>query len=471
MLAGAGTRGSDRGVEQPNWNGARMTPLADLDLPELDLSDPDLKGERWYETMNGLLAEGHWLARGPLATVILDREAGEHFLRSRSAIFPGMLLAEIFGISDGPLFEQMSRNIINADGETHRRLRGLVNPSLSPRAADRYRPMMREIFEGVWAEAGSGSATVTDSRSEPVPGTGADRHAGSSRDSDLKESAGHEIEFMEAVARPYPARTIARVMGAPDGDAPRLHDWSMWIQRQFDPIALSDPTTVETMQRKAGEFYDWVRPLIDARRQTPSDDLISNLIRTGEEGEKLSNQELENLILNIMVGGVDTTQSQLAQAMRLLAADPEQWQALRADPDGMAPRAASEALRFEPITPFTARLLTEDVEYREVTFPANTPVMVCSFTGNRDPGVFADPQAFDITADREKARILTFGAGVHYCVGANIARAELEEALAFLATRIETLEPAAEPDLQSVSGIYGIETLPLRLRLEAQGEA
>ncbi len=421
-----------------------MTALADLDLPELDLSDADLKGERWHETMNGLLADGHWLARAPLATVILDREAGEHFLRTRSAVFPGLLLAEMFGVEDGPLFEQMSRNIINSEGETHRRLRGLVNPSLSPKAAARYRPMMRAILEQIWTGVSAGATSV---RSGPDGGS---------------RPAGTELDFMEAVARPYPARTIARVMGAPDDDAPRLHDWSMWIQRQFDPIALSDSATVATMQQKTGEFYDWVRPLIEARRQTPSDDLISNLIRTGEEGEKLSNQELENLILNILIGGVDTTQSQLAQAIRLLAADPEQWQALRADPAGMAQRAASEALRFEPITPFTARLLTEDVEYREVTFPANTPVMVCSFTGNRDPDVFTDPREFDITVDREKARILTFGAGIHYCVGANIARAELEEALAFLATRIEILEPAGEPVLQTVSGIYGLESLPLR---------
>ncbi len=416
-----------------------MSALADLDLPELDLGDPGLKGERWHHTMSGLLADGHWLARGPLATVILDREAGEHFLRSRSAVFPGLLLAEMFGVGDGPLFEQMSHNIINAEGDTHRRLRGLVNPSLSPRAASRYRPFMREILEGVWAEAIGGST---------------DHGAG-------KEV---ELDFMEAIARPYPARTIARVMGAPVEDAPRLHDWSMWIQRQFDPIALADPETVATMQRKAGEFYDWVRPLIETRRDTPSDDLISNLIRTEEEGERLSNRELENLVLNILVGGVDTTQSQLAQAMRLLAADPDQWAVLREDPEGMAPKAAREALRFEPITPFTARLLTEDVEYRGVTFPAQTPVMVCSFTGNRDPVVFSDPERFDITAERGKARILTFGAGIHYCVGANIATAELEEALAFLASRIEVVEPAGDPELQTASGIYGIETLPLRFR-------
>jgi cytochrome P450 len=421
-----------------------MTSLANLDLPELDLSDPRLKGDHWHETLNAMLDDGHWLARGPLATVILDREAGEHFLRTRAAVFPGMLLAEIFGVSDGPLFEQMRLNIINSEGETHRRLRGLVNPSLSPRAASGYRPVMREVLARIWADI----TLPVEAESASSSGT-------------------MEIDFMERVASPYPARTIARVMGAPDEDAPRLHDWSMWIQRQFDPIALADPGVVETMQQKAGEFYDWVRPLIEVRRRTPSEDLISSLIRTEEEGRRLSNQELENLVLNILVGGVDTTQSQLAQAMRLLAADPEQWDALRSDPEGMAAKAASEALRFEPITPFTARLLTEEVEYRGVTFPANTPVMVCSFTGNRDPEVFTDPQSFDITADRDKARILTFGAGIHYCVGANIARAELEEALAFLASRIETIEPAGEPELQSVSGIYGIESLPLRIRLTA----
>ena len=422
-----------------------MSALADLDLPELDLSDPGLKGERWHETMNGLLAEGHWLARGPLATVILDREAGEHFLRSRSAIFPGLLLAEMFQVSDGPLFEQMSSNIINADGDTHRRLRGLVNPSLSPRAAKRYRPFMRQILDQVWDEAVGGLRLAGREGGDTAEGT-------------------IEMDFMEAFARPYPARTIARVMGAPAEDAPRLHDWSMWIQRQFDPIALADPETVLTMQEKAGEFYAWVRPLIESRRDTPSDDLISNLIRTEEEGERLDNRELENLVLNILVGGVDTTQSQLAQAMRLLAADPEQWAFLRDDPQAAAPLAAREALRFEPITPFTARLLTEDVEYRDVTFPANSPVMICSFTGNRDPEAFIDPEVFDVTAERGKARILTFGAGIHYCVGANIATAELEEALAFLASRIETIEPAGQPDLQTVSGIYGIESLPLRIR-------
>ncbi len=170
-------------------------------------------------------------------------------------------------------------------------------------------------------------------------------------------------------------------------------------------------------------------------------------------------------MLNILVGGVDTSQSQLAHALRLLALDPEQWAALRADPGELALRAVDEAVRFEPITPFTARLLTEEVEYDGVTFPEGTVVSVCAFTANRDPEAFADAESFDIRVDRGSSRSLTFGAGIHFCVGRNLARAEIAEALEFVAARVETLELEGDPELQSVSGIYGVESLPVRLGL------
>ena len=405
-----------------------MTLLADIDLPELDPSDPALKGERWHDEMRELVRSGNWLARAPLSTVVLDREAGEFFLRTKEAIFPGVLLADLFSVTEGPLREQVVHNIINVNGADHGRLRRLVNPALSPRAADRYRPVMRAILGELW---------------EPV-------------------SADGRCDIVASLTRPYPARVIAAVMGAPAADAGRLHDWSMWIQRQFDPIALGDPDQLETINRKVAEFYDWVRPLIERRRSSPSDDLISALIAAEEEGDRLSAVELENLVLNILVGGVDTSQSQLAHALRLLAERPEQWAALCEDPDAMAPRAVEEAVRYEPITPFTGRLLTAAVEHRGVTFPEGTVVVVCSFSANRDPEAFSGAEEFDITAERDSARALTFGAGIHYCVGANLARAEIAEALAFLARRIETLELDGEPELQNVSGIYGVESLPVR---------
>jgi len=406
-----------------------MPVVTELDLPEIDLNDPELRGTRWHEAMRELRDSGSWLARAPLGTVVLDRAAGEQFLRTKSAIFPGLLLAQIFNITDGPLYEQMVRNIINVNGSDHSRLRGLVNPALSPRAVERYRPVMREILEDLWpAVAAAGS-----------------------------------FDFVAEVAKPYPSRTIAFVMGAPDEDAPRLHDWSMWIQRQFDPIALGDGEQLAMIQRKAAEFYAWVRPLIARRRETPADDLISSLILAEEEGERLSDVELENLVLNILVGGVDTTQSQLTHAIRLLAERPEQWAALRDDPEGLAPRAAEEALRYEPITPLTARVMVEPIEVNGVTFPQGSVVAICAFTANRDDDSYESPDEFDIRVPRETKRMLTFGAGIHYCVGANLARAELTEALAFLARKAERIELAGEPVLQSVSGIYGVDALPVRL--------
>src|ERR671922_221701 len=200
--------------------------------------------------------------------------------------------------------------------------------------------------------------------------------------------------------------------------------------------------------------------LIERRRDDPGDDLISTLIAASHEGDRLSDVECMNLVLNVLVGGVDTTQSQLAHALRLFATHPEQWELLAARPE-LAPRAVEETLRFEPITPFTARLLHEEVEYRGVSFPVDTVVMVCAFTGNRD-GVEGDPDAFDITAERGDAKPLTFGAGIHYCLGANLARAELQEALTFLPARMPGLELAGEPELGSIHGIYGLERLPLR---------
>ena len=184
-----------------------MAHVAELALPEIDPNDPDLSGKRWHEAMRDLQDSGEWLARAPLATIVLDREAGEFFLRSKSAIFPGVLLADMFSVTEGPLREQVVRNIINVNGADHGRLRKLVNPALAPRAANAYRPVMQEILAELWSRVG-----------------GAGR-----------------VDLVEAVTRPYPARVIAAVMGAPDEDAARLHDWSMWIQRQFDPTALADP--------------------------------------------------------------------------------------------------------------------------------------------------------------------------------------------------------------------------------------
>ncbi|HLB22160.1 MAG TPA: cytochrome P450 [Solirubrobacteraceae bacterium] len=431
-----------------------MTLVSELELPWFDHTDAQMRGERFHAEMADVRARG-WLAQAPFGYMTLDREAGEFFLRTRSAIFPGMKIAEIFGVTEGPLYEQMRRNILHVNGADHTRLRSLVNPALSPRAVERYRPIMREFLGDLLAQAIAASARAPGADA----GWGA---AGADAVPGAEEEGLVRCEFVEAFAKPYPSLAIATVMGAPLQDAPRLHHWSNMIQRQFDAVAMA--SEVEPIAQAVQEFYDYAQQLVRARRKDPADDLISKLIAAEEQGERLSDVECINLVFNVLVGGVDTSQSQLAHAVRLLAEHADQWELLAQD-RSLAENAVEEALRYEPITPFTARILIEDVEYRDVTFPEDTVVMMCAFTGNRDlDDDDAGPsgaESFDITAGRGKARPLTFGAGVHYCLGANLARVELQEGLAFLAEHMHELRLDGEPVFEGVSGIYGLAELPI----------
>src|ERR1700683_3132663 len=298
-----------------------MRLATELELPVFDHTDATLRAERYREAMSAVRGHDGWLAANPFGFTVLDRESGEFFLRTREAVFPGLTIAELFQISDGPLYEEIVKNLININGADHSRLRSLVNPALAPRAVDRYRPAMRSFAEQLLAE---------------LPADG-------------------RCEFIDAFAKPYPSLVIAEVMGVPLSDAPRLHHWSNWIQRQFDAGSLiAERPLIEEAVR---EFYEYEDAFIRERRERPGDDLISVLIKAGtageaggHEGERLDDDELRNLVLNILVGGVDTSQSQLAHAVRLLAEHPSQWQALRQDPQGLALKAGDEALRYEPRT-------------------------------------------------------------------------------------------------------------------------
>jgi cytochrome P450 len=162
-----------------------MPLAAELDLPMFDHTDPALRGERFREAMAAVAGHDGWLAACPFGFLVLDREAGELFLRTKQAVFPGLTIAELFSIADGPLHEEIVKNIININGDDHRRLRNLVNPALSPRAVDRYRPAMRSFLDELLGD---------------LPDDG-------------------RCDFIDAFAKPYPSLVIAAVMGA-HRDAP-----------------------------------------------------------------------------------------------------------------------------------------------------------------------------------------------------------------------------------------------------------
>jgi cytochrome P450 len=368
-------------------------------LPELPYFDPELRGAKFRQVMQKLSAQ-HWLATSPLALFVLDREAGEFFLRSRDTAFPGERVAEVYGIQEGALKEQIDRNILHLHGEAHARLRGRVNHAFTPKAASAWRPVMREFIEGIADGLRPG-----------------------------------EAEAIAEICKPYPAMTIARVVGAPVEDAPRLAEWSNWIQKQF---AFDFQEHRERVERACEELYAYLDELVAGG----GEGLVKEL-------SDLEDRELVNLVLNVLVGGVDTTQSQLAQALRLLAEHPEQWALLRAEPERV-PDAVQAVLHHEPVTPFTARICLQDLEFRGVEFPKDTVVMIWA-------GATAD---FDIAAP-PKQRPLAFGAGIHFCLGYNLARAELEEALRVLAPRMPDLALAGTPEYESIHGIYGLAKLPI----------
>jgi cytochrome P450 len=395
-----------------------MNLVSDLDLPAFDYAVPDFSADRFHAQLAGIRQHG-WLATSPLAYIVLDHDAGEFFLRSRKTAFPGRQIAGFFGVTSGPLAEHIDANILNLSGEHHRRLRALVGPALTPRAADRWRPVMRTCLEQLWERV-----------------------------------AARRCDFVAAVAQPYPSLVIAAVLGAPAEDAWRLQAWSAWVQRQFDIRALELNTA--DIERSVTEVQAYVTGLLEARQAAPGDDLISALLAARDQGDKLSAAECVQLVVNLLAGGIDTTTGQLAHAIRIFAGHPGQWERLARDP-GLTPRAVDEVLRFEPVTPFTARICLEQVEFRDVIFPAGTIVAVCAERANREA---QDGERFDITAERP-GRALTFGAGAHYCLGANLARAELEEALAFLAPRAPGLALDGPPQLGGIEGIYGTDELPV----------
>jgi cytochrome P450 len=401
-----------------------MTLVTDLDIPRFDYTEPGLSGERFHETMQALRDES-WIARTDLGFVVLDREAVNFFLKSRSAEFPGVKMFQLLGIDEGPLYENLSKNIISRNGDQHRRLRALVRDEFTPKAADRYRPAMREFLEQLFA---------------PIADAG-------------------RCDFVTAFAKPYPALMIATVVGAPLEDAPRLHELSNLLQSQFDAIAVM--TRRDELERAAEEFEEYARVLVERKRVDPGDDLLSRLIAAEQEGDRLSTDECVHLVQDVMNGGVDTTQSQLAHGIRMFASHADQWEALRDDPS-LAPAAAEEVLRVEPVAPFTSRVLIEQVEFRDVEFPAGSVIFASAWNANRESPGDEQPQRFDINAPRGQAKSLTFGAGPHFCLGSNLARAELQEGLTFLARRMPGLELDGEPCYGTITGLYGMESLPIR---------
>jgi cytochrome P450 len=394
----------------------------DEDLPLLTHEDPALAGDRFHEVVDDL-ASRSWLVRSDLGYLVLGREQGMALLKDRRLSFPAVELLELQGLTEGIVYDGTTRGLMAQSGQAHARLRRLVSAAFTPRQVERLRPRLREYLAGLWQDIAPAG----------------------------------RCEVVTALARPLPSMAIAELLGVP-GDAARLAVWSGSLQAVFDMDMTAKRAEIEAAHE---EVRDYVLELVQKRRQQPGEDLLSALVHHEQDGDRLTDDEIVTLTSSVIAGGTDTTESQLAHGLRLFADHPGQWRQLGDDP-ALAEQACQEVLRFEPIVPFTARLVREEVELAGIVFPVGTVLFVCAATANRDPLTYTDPGRFDITADRASAQVVTFGFGAHFCAGSHLARAEIIEALTFLAPRMRDLEPDGEPVFGTPTGIYTMRSLPVR---------
>jgi cytochrome P450 len=267
-----------------------------------------------------------------------------------------------------------------------------------------------------------------------------------------------ECELVADVCEPYPIPIICELLGAPPQDWKLFSGWATDIFRIFNNNLEEDLPLIE---RASAELNEYVTEMIAERRTDPRDDLLSDLIAIEEEGDRLSTEEMTMLATAVLMAGTDTTRNQLACSVALFSEHPEQWALLAEQPE-LAPRAVEESMRYLGAVRGTARIASEDIVYRDVLFPAGTLVSTSLAGANRDPEAFDDPDVFDITRDRTTAQ-MTFGAGIHHCMGAALARAELQEALPLLAQRMPGLTCRGDIEWKpSNFGIWGPARLPLR---------
>lgn len=393
-----------------------MSSIFEADLPTLDY-DVTATPQQIYPQFRAA-QEVAPIALGPVGPEVLSYELARTVLRDPRFVIPPGIHLSAHGITSGPLWDKVIRSILCMEGDEHRRLRSLVSKAFTPRATARMDATIH---------------TVINELIDHVASTG-------------------RCEFVADIARPYPIPVICALFGAPREDWQLFSRWAEDIFKivSFDcDLAEEQPVVLKAW----AEFDDYLDDMIERRRRRLTDDLLSELIRAEDGGDKLDSGELRMLAFSILIAGTDTTRSQLGASMQVLCDHPEQWSLLAEQPD-LAMRAVEETMRHSPSMCSTVRSVTDDVTVGDHMFPAGTFIIVNTYAANRDHTVYDDPTRFDITRD-DPPPILTFGGGAHYCLGANLARLELSEALKILARRCpkpRVVEPAPWKPLLGLSG-------------------
>lgn len=312
--------------------------------------------------------------------------------------------------------------IVGMDAPQHTRVRRAASAGLTARRVEALRPRAQEIVDG-----------LLDALDDPA-------------------------ELVEGLCLPLPITVICELLGVPYEDRVQFRGWA-------DTFMTSSGFSVEEVMAAHANLHEYLAGMLAARRENPTDDLLGALVGLREQ-DALNDDELLGMALALLVGGFETTASQLAKFVLCLLVHRDQWDRVVADPS-LVPNAVEELLRFVPLAGGTsiAYVAAEDVELGGVTIKAGDGVMASGAAANRDPDVFARPTDLDV--GRADVQHMGFGHGAHYCLGANLARMELQVAIGTLARRFPAMRLAVEPQdvpWKGSSAVWGLVSLPVRLR-------
>jgi pimeloyl-[acyl-carrier protein] synthase len=317
-------------------------------------------------------------------------------------------------------------SMLDRDPPDHTRLRGLVNKAFTPRVVEKLRPDIQDIVDSLLAK-------VQDT---------------------------HSMDLMEEFAFPIPVIVICQMLGVPVEDRERFKKWGLDIARGLDSIMLPpDSDVVRRSTQARQELAEYFRQLIAQRRRSPREDLLSGLIAAEEAGDKLSETELLATCVLLLVAGHETTVNLIGNGTLALLRHPEQLRRLREEP-GLIGSAIEELLRYDGPVQRTARIPSEDITIAGSTIPKCDMVLPFIGAADRDPAQFPDPDRLDL--GRTDNRHIAFGWGIHFCIGAPLARVEGQIAISSLVRKLPKLALATEkPEHRLSLTLRGLKTLPV----------